>query len=248
MHVEHTSLEAGARSIPVEIRVNRRAKRLILKVDPVRGCALITSPSKRAIPEALSFARRRLAWICAELDQGTRGSSFSPGTICGFQDRPYLIVNQGGPRARVRITREPIGDDPGEIIVGGDPAHTNRRMVDWLKKQAKTRLTDQVDIFVAALNVKRGAVTVRDTRSRWGSCASDGALSFSWRLILAPPWILDYVAAHECAHLIHMDHSPAFWDVVRTINPDAKRAIGWFREHGERLHAYGVEAASTRAA
>ena len=101
-----------------------------------------------------------------------------------------------------------------------------------------------MDFYASQLARRRGPISIRDTRSRWGSCASVGALSFSWRLILAPPWVLNYVAAHECAHLVHLNHSPAYWQVLRSLDVDVDGAKRWFHQHGEELHAYGVAAAN----
>ena len=242
MHVHQTTLDLQDGETPVEVRVNRRAKRLILKVDTVRGRAIVTAPSKRAIPEALAFAKARGAWIREQLAHSLRGHPFSPGALCPYRGEPHLIINAGPPRARVKISKTPVDDEAGEITVGGDPQHVNRRITDWLKRQARTVLTEKADHYAAMVGRKRGPVSVRDTHSRWGSCTSDGALSFSWRLILAPPWILNYVAAHECAHLVHLNHSAEYWRLLHSLDVDVDGARNWFNAHGEALHAYGVEA------
>ncbi len=242
MTTELASIDFGGLAAPVEIRINQRAKRLILKVDTVHGRVIVTAPSKRHTSDALAFARSRADWIRERLSAGVRAHSFSPGAIFPYRGEPHAIVNHGPSRARIRVARNHGPRVKGEIIVGGEPAHTNRRVVDWLKRQAKARLTQRADDYAARLGVERGSITVRDTRSRWGSCASDGSLSFSWRLILAPRWVLDYVVAHECAHLIHLNHSEAYWGVLNGVNTDAAAARAWFRQYGETLHAYGVEA------
>lgn len=240
MIVEHMILDLGNRRTPVEIRVNRRAKRLILKVDTIRGRAIVTAPSKAAIPEALSFAQSRAAWVREQLAASDGARPFIPGAQIPFQGDPLIVVNEGGPRSAI-IVRRPPADGPDHLVVGGDSTHVNRRIVDWMKKQARITLTAHADAFSAKLGVSRGPITIRDTKSRWGSCASNGALSFSWRLILAPPWVLAYVAAHECAHLIHLNHSPAYWRTLATINKDENAARAWFQEHGEALYGYGIE-------
>jgi predicted metal-dependent hydrolase len=116
-------------------------------------------------------------------------------------------------------------------------------VTEWLKKEARTTLTERVDHYSAMLKRKRGPIAIRDTRSRWGSCARTGAMSFSWRLILAPPEILDYVAAHECAHLVHLNHSPAYWRTLHALEVDVRAARDWFSAHGQSLYAYGAEQA-----
>ena len=234
-HITRTEINIGERSVPLVGRVNRRAKRLIIKVDPVAGEILVTAPSKRAMPEAIRFANERSDWIAGQLSDDLRGKPFAEGMKIPYRGVDHLIINSGGLRAPVRLDQEymPV------IRVGGEPAHINRRITDWLKREARRELLDRVDYYCARLEKKRGPVKIRDTRTRWGSCSSDGVLSFSWRLILAPHFILDYVAAHECVHLIHMDHSPAFWRKVANLGVDARAAANWFDANGAALFSYG---------
>lgn len=227
-----TTIDLGDRSAPLTARVNRRARRLIVKVDRVRGRVIVTAPSKRAISDAIDFARTRARWISDELDAGG-ARPFAPGASFPLRGAPVIIESAGRLRDGVRL-------EPGRLIAGGDPTHLNRRVTDWLKKEARAALTDRVDHYAGLLNRRRGPISIRDTRSRWGSCARDGALSFSWRLILAPPEILDYVAAHECAHLVHLNHSPAYWRLLKTLEVDAVAARDWFSENGQSLYAYGA--------
>lgn len=235
-HITRTHIEIGARAAPLIARVNRRAKRLILKVDPIAGEIHVTAPSKRALPEAIRFAHERIDWIASQLQDDLRGRPFAAGMTIPFQGASHVIVNDESQRHAVRL------DDAlfPAIRVGGQPEHLNRRVADWLKREARARLIARVDHHCAALGKKRGRITIRDTRSRWGSCSSDGGMSFSWRLIMAPPEILDYVAAHECAHLIHLNHSPAFWRVVRDLGVDCRGAADWLTKEGPSLFVYGV--------
>lgn len=217
-------------------RVNRRAKRLILKVDPVAGEILVTAPSKRAIPEAIRFAQDRIDWIAEQLSDHLRGKPFIAGMRVPYAGVEHIIINDPASRRSIRIDDEFFPT----IRVGGQSEHLNRRISDWLKREARRRITERVDEYCQALGKTRGRINIRDARTRWGSCSSDGALSFSWRLILAPPEILDYVAAHECAHLIHMNHSRAFWKVVRGLGVDARAAADWLTDEGPKLFTYGV--------
>ncbi|GAB4532255.1 MAG: SprT family zinc-dependent metalloprotease [Amphiplicatus sp.] len=237
-----TEIDLGDRLAPLEARVNRRARRLIVRVDPVLGRVLAIAPSQRALPEAIAFARERVAWIRARLAEGAPARPFRPGGLCPYRGIAHRIVNAGPPRAPVTRCAEPRP----QLVVGGDPAHVNRRLVDWLKREAKRALAERADHYAGRLGVRRGPVRIRDTRSRWGSCSSDGTLSFSWRLILAPPAILDYVAAHECAHLLHLDHSPAFWRALARLDVDAEAARDWFAREGPALFAWGAEAPARR--
>ena len=235
--IEQRQLDLGDISAPLCIRINRRARRMILSVDAVHGQVRVTIPKRSLIDEAIVFAKERREWILAQLGQEQRAIAFGENSVVPYLDEGHTIIREGGPRNRIRI--EP--GTPPSLIVGGEQAHINRRVVDWLKKQARATLTNRVDHHCVRLNVKRSGIKIRDTRTRWGSCSSQGVLSFSWRLILAPPCILDYVAAHECSHLVHMNHSPAFWRLLASLDVDARHATNWFDEHGAGLFRYGVD-------
>lgn len=228
-------LDLGGRRAPLIARVNRRAKRLILKVDPAAGEIYVTAPSKRALPEAIAFARARADWIAGELDESLRARPFQPGQRVPLRGRAHHIAHAPSARRPVERREAPAPS----LVVGGDAAHLNRRLADWLKREARKDLTAATERYCAMLERKRGPISIRDPRSRWGSCSSEGAMSFSWRLILAPPHILDYVAAHECVHLVYMHHGPAFWRQVKALGVDARAAEDWFAKHGASLFVYG---------
>lgn len=235
--VLETEIDLGDRVAPLVARVNRRATRLIVKVDAVHGRVLVTAPSKRALTEALEFAGARKGWIRARLEEGAPARPFVDGGMCPFRGIFHRIVNEGGPRAPVRVV---VGEQP-LLTAGGDPTHLNRRITDWLKREARQALAERAHLHAAKLGKKISHVSIRDTRSRWGSCSAGGALSFSWRLILTPPEILDYVAAHECAHLVHLNHSARYWRLLASLDVDVEGARAWFDRHGAGLHAWGVE-------
>ncbi|HXI85817.1 MAG TPA: SprT family zinc-dependent metalloprotease [Parvularculaceae bacterium] len=237
------TLDLGDRLAPATLCVNRRAKRLIVKVDAISGRILVTAPSKRAVPEALRFAQTRAPWIKLRLAEGGAARPFFDGGVCPFRGVPHRVVNEGSSRAPVRLAE----GAPPSIFIGGEPAHLNRRLVDWLKREAHKALDERAHFHAAKLGMKITRISLRDTRSRWGSCSRNRALSFSWRLILAPPEILDSVAAHECAHLVHLDHSPAFWRTVASLGVDEDACRLWLEAHGGALHAWGVEPAKKAA-
>jgi hypothetical protein len=126
------------------------------------------------------------------------------------------------------------------LHVAGDARHVHRRVMDFLKREARKRLEDAVRRHCAKIDVKARDVTLRDTTSRWGSCSATGGLNFSWRLIMAPPHVLDYLAAHEVAHLIHMNHSDEFWALTRKLSNETDSAEAWLKAHGASLHRYGA--------
>ena len=218
-------------------RVNRRARRLIVRVDPHAGEILVTAPSRRSLAEAIRFAGEKIPWIAAELARGG-ARPFEIGGVCPLRGTPHRIVAAASSRASARAVEggEPI------IEVGGAAEHVNRRIVEFVKRVARRDLEAAVERHARALGRTVRAISIRDSRSRWGSCSANGTLSFSWRLALAPPEILDYVAAHECAHLVRLDHSPKFWRIVLDLGADAQAARRWFDRHGESLHAWGVKA------
>jgi predicted metal-dependent hydrolase len=134
------------------------------------------------------------------------------------------------------------GAQPLPVLeISGGPAHAPRRLRDWLEAEARKDLDERVRWHAANIGVRPRALTLRDQKSRWGSCSSTGRLSFSWRLILAPPPVLDYVAAHEVAHLVEMNHGARFWRLVKRTMPDMDKARMWLRENGTELHRYGLD-------
>jgi len=238
---QELTLAVEGQILPVLARINRRARRYIIRVDSVKGVVHITAPSKRSLPEALRFARSRQQWILQELRNGPSAKPFYNGGLCPYRGLDHPIEHVGGVRAPTRLKIEEGSRRPAKILVGGDLEHINRRVVDWLKRQARQVLTERSDFYCEQLGVKRGSIRVGDTKSRWGSCSQEGTISYSWRLILTPPPILNYVAAHECAHMVEDNHSAAFWAVCDSINDDVKKAKKWLRANGAFLHAVGAE-------
>ncbi len=235
LDTQDAHIELNGEPVPVTVRINRRARRVILKVDPVTAAVQITVPSRRAVADALVFASRQGAWIAARRAECPQPVRFEIGTAVPLRDVPHMIAHAETARRGVWL------DEEARIIhASGQADHVPRRVQDWLKRQARSDLSERVAYHAERLGVRAKRVSVRDMRSRWGSCSSTGALAFSWRLILAPPEILDYVAAHEVAHLIHMDHSPAFWSVVRDLFGDPKPPGRWLKTHGAGLYRFGA--------
>ncbi|MEL6361057.1 MAG: SprT family zinc-dependent metalloprotease [Pseudomonadota bacterium] len=230
-----STITIDGRTVPINMRINRRAKRIILRIDRLHSSVTITVPSERRVKEALSFAETRRAWIKAQLENAARPSPFQDGTQFPLRGQKTDIVHVSKATHAIELDT-----DNRRLLVSGDTPHINRRVTDWLKRQARIDLTARADIHAETLGVQRGGIRIRDTKSRWGSCSSSGHLSFSWRLILAPSWILDYVAAHECAHLLHLDHSPAYWRTLKKTGVDARAAKIWFDENGADLFVWGV--------
>ena len=228
--------------LPVHARVHARARRIILRLSPDRTALRLTLPHNVPIAEGLRFVETRREWIARQLKNRPLPQPFRHGLVIPYQGEPHLIVHVPG--ARGTVWREGSGA-AARICVAGDERFLPRRLTDWLKTQARTALLQACQHYAAAMGLKFSRVVVRDQKSRWGSCSSAGTLSFSWRLILAPPFVLDYLAAHEVAHLAEMNHSARFWQLVRTHCPHVDEAEAWLKRHGGDLHIWGAQAPSS---
>ncbi|HVW74142.1 MAG TPA: SprT family zinc-dependent metalloprotease [Rhizomicrobium sp.] len=228
-------LKIDGRLLEVRVRLNPRARRMIVKVNPATGEVSVTAPTRRGLSAALDFARGEREWIAGQLAKAPGPVAIAIGATIPFQGAPHEI------RAAARGPA-PVWADDGAIWVRGDAAHAPRRVMDFLKREARRVCESRVLHHAGRLGVKPSRITVRDTLSRWGSCSSARALSFSWRLILAPEFVLDYVVAHEVAHLREMNHSPRFWAHVRSLIPGMNAAQAWLRTNGRDLQRYGVKA------
>ena len=224
-------VQAGDTSLPVAVRVDPRARRLTLRL--VDGTARVTVPSRRHVADAKRLAEARSGWLAARLAERPARTPFAVGSVLPVLGAPRRIEAAAKAGAAARLT-------PDAIITGGaDEAAVARRVEALLRREARAFLTARADAHARTLGLPPCPVTVRDTRSRWGSCSAAPALSFSWRLALAPPEVADYVAAHEVAHRRHMDHSDAFWAVVAGLMPDYRQHASWLRANGASLHAFG---------
>ena len=222
-------------AVPVTLRLNPRARRLIVKVHPSTGEVTVVAPSRRALEGALAFARSETDWIRKRLARVPKPVLLDVGERVPFRGEFHHIVEGEKGRAPVWADEE---DGEPVILVSGKPEHAPRRIVDFLKREARKTLDARTAFYADKLGIKPRRITVRDTASRWGSCSAQRMLSFSWRLILAPDFVLDYVVAHEVAHMKEMNHSPRFWQLVNMLGADVKRAQRWLADHGTMLHRY----------
>lgn len=223
-------------SLSVRLKHNPRAKRLILRMDASDGLPILTCPPGVPLAKIEAFLTANKSWLETQRAKQSPQTLFEPGAVVPFRGMPHTLVHIGGGRGTVRMMEDANG---ASLLISGDKAHMERRVTDWLKKQARQDLSHAVERHAAALDVKPAAIRIKDTKSRWGSCSSARVLSFSWRIILAPPPVLDYLAAHEVAHLREMNHSARFWAHVATICPNFEESKAWLRQHGLSLHGYG---------
>lgn len=224
---------------PVEVRRHPGARRLTLRVSRTRRAVIVTMPLQCDLDEAGTFLNRNIAWVRARLESLPRQVTFADGIFLPLRGEPHRIVFNGASGRNAPVAR--IENAPhADLVVSGATEHAPRRLADWLQAEARRDLGDAVTRHAQALALTPKKITIRDQASRWGSCSTTGALSFSWRLILAPPTILDYVAAHEVAHLAEMNHGPRFWALVRRAYPDLDQAKRWLQVYGMDLHRYAM--------
>ena len=229
-------LLVAGEAISVIVKRAAQARRYTLRVRAASRDVLLTMPARGTLASAREFALRHAGWVEARLGRLPQPVLFQPGAVVPLRGVEHVIAHRPGARRTVWV--EAAGVDL-LLCVSGALAHLPRRVADHLKAEARRDLEDAVRHHAGAIAKPARKITLRDTRSRWGSCSSRGSLNFSWRLILAPSFVLDYLAAHEVAHLVHMDHSPAFWRLAAKLAPDLQRAEAWLRQHGSGLHRYG---------
>ena len=231
---ERLSVEVAGREVPVPVKRNARAKRLILRIDAASGLPVVTLPMRTSLAQGEAFLRKHVPWLESRLG-GAPGVPFAHGSEFPLRGTPCRIVHRGG-RGLVRVEG---GSDGIILSVAGEPGFLARRVTDWLKREARRDFEAAVARYTQALGRKHAGLRIGDARSRWGSCTTAGVLTFSWRLVLAPPHVLDYLAAHEVAHLAEMNHGADFWAVVERLDPRHRVARTWLKQNGAGLHAIG---------
>jgi hypothetical protein len=229
----------GGAAYPVRVRRHPQARRYTLRIQAATREVVLTMPTRGSLREARAFADRHGNWIAARLGRLPSAVPFVDGTVIPLRGVDHHIDHRRGARGTVWSEVDAAG--VRLLCVAGDAPHVGRRIADYLRREAKRDLEAASRRYAAALGITMRRVSIRDQASRWGSCSTTGVLSYSWRLILAPPFVLDYLAAHEVAHLVEMNHSPRFWRIVLRLSDDTRRAKAWLDAHGMELHRYGVE-------
>ncbi|MBV8979086.1 MAG: M48 family metallopeptidase [Alphaproteobacteria bacterium] len=231
-------LAIEGRPVEVSVRLNPRARRLIVKVHPSTGEVSVVAPSQRALERAVEFARGQSDWIARQLKRVPAPVALGVGSLVPVRGQDHVVREGSAGRGAAWIE---TGGGERALCVAGHREHHARRLLDFLKREARRELEARTREYAARVGLKPRRLTVRDTASRWGSCSTSRSLSFSWRLILAPPFVLDYVVAHEVAHMREMNHGPAFWRLVREIVGDTRRPQKWLRDNGTMLHRYAMK-------
>lgn len=215
-------------NIPLVFKPHVRAKRMKLRYDASSDQAIITMPPRTNEREAINFAKRHLDWLEKQRENAPERIYLYPDYVIPYLGKNRQITHYPDEKADVTITDE-------NIYVGGPTAGISVRLENYFKKQARKSIEPLARTMATQLGTRFRRIQIRDTKSRWGSCSSTGTLSFSWRLIMTPPEILEYVVAHEISHLAEMNHSPAFWRTVDLLVEDAQVSRKWLRTEGHRL-------------
>lgn len=229
---DNRTIELGGREVALVVRRSGRARRLALRIPGHDDSVELVLPARAAESDGMDFLRSRAGWILERLDRLPQRIPFVHGAEVPLGGEPHTLLYFPGMRVPVLL-------EGRQIFVSGRPEHMARRVGDWLRAEATRRIAPLAHGKAAIIGARVARITVRDQKSRWGSCAQGGRLSFSWRLVLAPPAVMDYVVAHEVAHIAEPNHSPAFWRVVDRLTTDRRTGRAWLRHHGLQLHRYG---------
>jgi predicted metal-dependent hydrolase len=216
----------------VEWRRSARARRVSLRIDPTGGAVIVTLPPRASRKAGMTLLIGHADWVANRLAALPEAVVFVDGAMVPIGGEPYRIRHAPAARGGAFLLDQ-------ELHVTGAVEFLGRRVRDFLRQEARQRLTGQVTAKAGLIGIVPSRVTMKDTKSRWGSCAPDRSLALSWRLVMAPLFVQDYVVAHEVAHLRHMNHGPKFWALVDELTPHAKAAIPWLRVEGARLLRIG---------
>ncbi|MGV3652483.1 MAG: M48 family metallopeptidase [Devosia sp.] len=234
---ETAALEIGGHPVAIAVRVSARARSYRLSLPHV-GPPVLTVPADGRWRDAEGFLVRHTGWLEQRLTRRAAPIGFAEGAEVPLRGLPHRIVATGKLRGVVTIAE---GEGERLLLVPGAPEHMARRLGDWLKAQAAEDLKARCAVHATTLGVTVKSIALRAQTTRWGSCSSTGRLNFNWRLVMAPPFVLDYVAAHEVAHLVEMNHSPAFWRACKRAMPGMEEGRAWLKANGTVLMGYGAE-------
>ena len=241
-------LTHAGETVVVALRRSPGARRFTLRVRFAARDAVLTMPQRGSLRDARAFAERHAGWIVTRLNKLPATIPFAHGAVAPLRGIDHLLTHRPGERGVVwsePVDRGAALDDSREspayaLCVAGAAEHMHRRVHDFFKREARRDLETAVARHTQNLGLPARGVGLRDPSSRWGSCSASGSLNFSWRLVMAPPFVLDYLAAHEVAHLVHLDHSPRFWALAHRLCGNVDRAEDWLATHGPQLHKYGA--------
>lgn len=222
----------GGKQVPLEVVRRKGAVNLTLRFEPASDSVRLVMPYRVPLSEGLDFIESRHDWLLSHMNRLPPRIVFEDGVWVPLLGELHQVRH--APQARRGVWIE-----NGEIHVSGTSEHFARRLSDFLKERARHEIARIAREKAGSVNARVGRLSLKDTKGRWGSCTPYGDLSFSWRLVLAPPFVLDYVVAHEVAHIKELNHGPRFWRLVAALTPHMAEAKTWLRRHGAGLHRYG---------
>lgn len=226
-------LQVGEEVLPLVIKRHRSAKRICLRYNPTDHAISLTLPRHTRVHDGLTFLTQKSEWLIDTLLDMPTKKRIKPGVVIPVLGRRVRMKHDPKQRAPYKLQRN-------TLIISGAREDFQKRATDALRKIAKQEIAEMAQKMAKKLGKRINRITVRDTRSRWGSCSSTGNLSFSWRLIFAPTEVLEYVVAHEAAHLRYMNHSDKFWNMVDYLCPDYEVAREWLKLHGKELYRFNA--------
>lgn len=229
--ITETSVEGG-----VKIVRHARAKKLTLRLAP-DGNPRVTAPKRTSKKQIMEFVARHQHWLNEQREKHGVPELISDGALIPLRGVPHKIQSSGSLRGRIEVLSTATTPT---LVIPGDPAATARRLRSFLMAEARRDCIEALAHYAARIGRATPPLSLRDPKSRWGSCSAKGAIMLSWRLIMAPPEVLRYVVAHEVAHCVVFDHSPAFWAEVARLDPDYKQSQRWLKQHGRSLHSYAL--------
>lgn len=240
---ERFELATESGLVPVAVRRHPRARNYTLRLAGPGRPPVLTMPQRGSLAEARRFLERHAGWLKSQMERLPPTLAIADGASVPLRGAPHTIHHAPGRRGTVTLGEDAAGP---ALYVAGDAAHLRRRLRDFLKREARRDIEAAVARHATRLGIRPKAVHIRDQITRWGSCTAEGHLSFSWRLVMAPPFVLDYLAAHEVAHLSELNHSRRFWRLCRQLAPETDAARAWLARHGPALHAVGAAEATAR--
>lgn len=232
--IEEREHHVAGRTLPLRIVENERARRLTLRIDAGGQSLRITVPPGLRRGEVEKFLDRHQGWLEQRLAKVPERPQVRPGIKIPLRGVPHLIVHEPGKRGTVVPGTDTTGPT---LVVHGDRLHLPRRLADFLKREARRDIEALVIKHTGTIGRRAKNIRFKDTSSRWGSCTADGSLSFSWRIMMAPAPVINYLVAHEVAHLKEMNHGPQFWKLCEELCPDTERCKTWLKKNGAALQA-----------
>lgn len=216
---------------PLKVVKSPRAKRLTLRIDSKEHLPILSIPPRCTQKQAISFIKTHEEWIIQSLKNLPQTKRFASGENISLFGHEILIQHAPEKRWGARI-------ENNILYVSGESEFTHRRVKDFIKKEAQKNFLNLSKKLAEKINCKINDVTIKDTKSRWGSCSSLNNINYNWRLALAPKEVIDYIIAHEVSHLAHQDHSQAFWQCVADLCPNYKKGQNWLKHHGKELYTF----------